>query len=188
MTAKEWNTQWHRLDHFHVSGDRDRHELEIEWFAQLKHWHMDAVEFGVTQLIGSAKDNFLPGLGLLKDYIQSRIGRYDRTHGKCATCHGSTWIDVGPYKVGEIVYSSAVIRCPDCGVPAPQVEAHTRRQPLSDLGAHEYQAGRYGRDQMPDGLKGKPWEPGAKDAHKTAMREAFDKLRIKLFGKDKDAA
>lgn len=184
MTAAEWDRQWRRLEQYRVSGDAEREQVSAEWFVQLRHWHIDAVEHGITQLIGSTKDTFLPGLGLLKDFIQSRIGKYDRSHGKCATCNGSTWIDLPPFKSNGFVYASTVTRCPDCGVPAPKMDERSRREPLTDLQAHEYAAGRYGREQMPAGCEGKPWSEGAREAHKAAMLKAFDHLRRRLFGED----
>lgn len=186
MTPQEWAPLWARLAHFHVSGDIDREKLEAEWFAQLKHWHVDAVDAGVTLLIGHARDNFLPGLGLLKDYIGQRMGRYERTPGKCATCHGSGWIDVDPWKSNGIVYEG-VVRCPNCGIPAPKLNDRKVTHPLTHLEAHEYQAGRYSRELMPPGCEAKPWNPESKAQHKTAMRAMFDALRIKLFGSQEEA-
>ena len=188
MTFQEWQPQWARLAHFHVSGDTDRGQLEAEWFAQLKHWHVDAVDHGVTKLIGGARDNFLPGLGLLKDHIQARLGRYDKTPGRCPTCHGSGWVDAAPFKSNGLVYANVSQRCPDCGIPAPQVEAHGHREPLTELQRHEYEAGRYGRDIMPEGLKAKPWDEAKRATHKAQMMAAFEKLRIRLFGHGEDAA
>lgn len=187
MTAAEWERQWRRLDQFRVGGEADRSEVQAEWFSQLRHHHVDAVDHGVTQLIGSAKDTFLPGLGLLKELIQSRLDRYDRTHGKCATCHGSGLIDAPAFMSNGLVYANVAMRCPDCGIPAPTVEA-SRRQPLTDLQRHEYQAGRFGHEQMPVGCEAKPWAQGAREAHKAAMMQAFERLRLKLFGNDSEAA
>lgn len=176
MNHDEWKAQWRRLDHFHVSGDANRADLSAEWYRQLRHWHVDAVEYGITQLIGTAKDTFLPGLGLLKDYIQSRIDRYDRT-GKCGVCGGSGWVDGAPFISNGLVYANAVTRCTACGIPAPKVDAHARRQPLTDLQDHEYRAGRYGREQMPEGLQAKSEQPGNPE-----LKAAFASLREKLFG------
>jgi len=187
MTFQEWQPQWARLAHFHVSGDTDRGQLEAEWFAQLKHWHVDAVDHGVTKLIGGARDNFLPGLGLLKDHIQTRIGRYARTPGKCSTCHGSGWVDARPIKSNGMIYTQTA-RCPDCGIPAPQVESHGRYERPTDIEIHEWQEGRYLRDTMPDGLKAKPWDDAKRATHKAQMMAAFEALRVKLFGHGEDAA
>lgn len=188
MTSTEWHGHWKRLAQFRVSADANRDELELEWFAQLKHYHVDAVDHGITQLIGSAKDTFMPGLGLLKDFIQQKFDRYDRSHGKCETCHGSSWIELPPFRSNGIIYANTVTRCPDCGIPAPKVETHGRRERLTDLQHHEYTAGRFGREQMPVGCESKPWKPGAKEAHKAEMMTAFKALRLKLFGSTKDAA
>lgn len=187
MTFQEWQPQWARLSHFHVSADVDRNQLEAEWFAQLKHWHVDAVDAGITKLIGGAKDNFLPGLGLLKDFIRARIGAYDKTPGKCGTCHGSGWVEVRPIKSNGMIYTQTA-RCGDCGIPAPDVTDRGRHERVSDLELHEWHGGRYLRDTMPEGLKAKPWEESAKAAHKAGMYALFEALRIKLFGNSQDAA
>ncbi len=160
MTVAEWGSQWTRLNQFNTRGDVDRDQLSGEWFAQLKHFHVDAVDHGITQLIGHAKDNFLPGLGLLKDFIQARLGRYDKTPGKCGSCGGSGWVDASPFKSNGLVYANTVARCQVCGIPAPQIEP-SRREPLTELQQHEYLAGRYGRSQMPPGLEARhPDKPG----------------------------
>jgi hypothetical protein len=188
MTPQEWNTQWRRLDQFRVGGDADRGQVEREWFAQLKHFHVDAVDHGITQLIGSAKDTFLPGLGLLKDFIQSRFDRYDRTHGKCETCHGSGWVDAPIFRSHGLIYANAVTRCTACGIPAPKIEERGRREPVNDLQTREYLAGRFGHEQMPTGCEAKPWREGAREAHTAEMMAEFQKLRLKLFGSGTEAA
>lgn len=178
MTAAEWEGQWRRLDPFRVGGDADRGEVSAEWFAQLKHHHVDAVDYGITQLIGSAKDTFLPGLGLLKDFIQARFDRYQRTDGKCQTCHGSTWIESAPFKSNGMIYEGAVIRCPDCGVPEPNYTAPNNRQSLSSREHAEWRMNDHNRQYMPAGQHAKP----RLDGEQTEIKAAMDRLRIKLFG------
>lgn len=189
MTRDEWKMQWKRLDQFHVTGDANRSDVSTEWFKQLQHHHVDAVEHGVTRLIGSARDTFLPGLGLLKGFIQERIDKYERTGGRCATCHGSTWIEAWPV-VWEGRLYEMLARCPDCGVPAPEMKKpHSTARPATKLEYEEWKAGRFSRDTMPEWAKAKPWKSEqARIEHKAAMREAFEKLRIKLFGSQDDAA
>lgn len=184
MTAAEWETQWRRLDQFRVGGDADRADVSAEWFAQLRHWHVEAVEYGITKLIGSAKDTFLPGLGLLKDFIQERIDRYERTDGKCQTCHGSTWIESAPFKSNGMVYGGVCVRCPDCGIPAPQYSAPNNRHPLTSRELAEYRMNDHPRAYMPVGLEAKP----AREGEVSEMKQAMERLRIKLFGHAKDAA
>jgi hypothetical protein len=160
MTPQEWAGQWSRLDQFRVKDESRRDAMGAEWFAQLRHWHVDAVDEGITRLIGAAQDNFLPGLGLLKDFIQQRIDRYNRSPGKCPTCDGSTWIEAQPWKSNGIIYEG-LQRCPDCGVPAPQTHERKTYQGLTPVEFHEYQARRYGRELMPEGLQAKhPERPG----------------------------
>jgi hypothetical protein len=177
MTATEWDAQWTRLSQFRVGGDADRGEVSAEWFSQLRHYHVDAVDAGVTRLIGTAKDTFLPGLGLLKELIQQRMDRYDRTPGKCGRCHGSGWVDAPAWKSNGIIYEG-MQRCPACGIPAPQTPERPMAQPVSPVELAEYHAGRYGRELMPLGLEAKP-RPGGEQ---TEMRAAMERLRIRLFG------
>lgn len=180
MTFIEWEGQWARLNQFHTRGDVDRDTLSAEWFAQLKHYHVDAVDHGITQLIGGARDNFLPGLGLLKDHIKTRLARYDRTPGKCGECGGSGWVDAPPFKSNGLVYANVVTRCLVCGIPAPQIEANPRREPLTELQAHEYRARRYGRQQMPEGLEDKhPEKAGLPE-----LRQMIAGFRAKFVSED----
>lgn len=188
MTTIEWGVQWRRLDQFRVGGEADRAQVSAEWFAQLRHHHIDAVEHGITRLIGSATDTFLPGLGLLKGFIQERIDRYERTSGKCATCHGATWIEAWPVVFDGHLYEMHS-RCPDCGVPAPEMKKPHGSRPATKLEYDEWKAGRYSRDTMPEFAKAKPWKSEqARIEHKAKMREAFERLRIKLFGSEDSAA
>jgi hypothetical protein len=183
MTPQEWKAEWKRLDQFRVSAEAERSEIEAEWFSQLRHHHIDAVSHGITQLIGHAKDTFLPGLGLLKDFIQQRIDRYERTPGKCHRCHGATWIEAPATKSNGIIYER-LTRCPACGIPAPQMSERHREEPLTDLERHEYRAGRYGRDLMPPGLDAKhPDKPGNPE-----IKAAMEALRKKLFGVQTESA
>lgn len=189
MTPHEWKAEWKRLDHFRISAEADRGELETEWFTQLRHYHVDAVNHGITLLIGHAEDNFLPGLGKLKGFIQQKIDRYERTHGKCSTCHGATWIDAWPMVWDGRLYEMFA-RCPDCGIPAPEMKTpHPSARPATKVEYEEWKAGRYLRDAMPEWAKAKPWKSeAARIEHKRTMREAFERLRIKLFGSSEDAA
>jgi hypothetical protein len=79
---------------------------------------------------------------------------------------------------------SALSRCPDCGIPAPEMEQKSNTQPLSTVEQHEYQAGRYMCSQMPPGLEAKPKPEG----EKTEMRLAMERLSAKLFGEAKEGA
>lgn len=184
MTSAEWDTQWKRLDQFRVGGDADRADVSAEWFTQLRHFHVDAVEHGITQLIGTAHDTFLPALGLLKDFIRARIDRYERAAGKCATCHGSTWIDSAPFKSNGMIYENIVVRCPDCGIPAPQYTTSSNRQPLTSREYAEWRMGDAPKNYMPPGLEGKPRREG----EVTEIKAAMERLRVKLFGSQDDAA
>lgn len=135
MTSSEWHGQWKRLNQFQVPQHANRDAMSAEWFAQLKHHHVDAVEHGITQLIGAAQDTFMPGLGVLKDFINARLSRYERTHGECGKCNGATWVESWPWWSNGRVYVG-FDRCTDCGVPAPEYKAPEGRRMLT---AAEYQ-------------------------------------------------
>jgi hypothetical protein len=148
MTSTEWETQWKRLDPYRVPADVKRADVSAEWFAQLRHYHVDAVDHGITQLIGSVKDTFLPGLGLLRELIQARIGKYDRQPGTCDRCHGSKWVDAWPWWSNGMVYTG-MERCPDCGVPPPQYKPPENRRPLTKAEYIAWQAGTLEQLPMP---------------------------------------
>jgi hypothetical protein len=182
MTSGEWKVQWRRLDQFHVSAEANRGDVSAEWFKQLQHYHVDAVERGITELIGQTKDSFLPGLGALKELIQARLDKYSRAHGQCGTCDGATWIEAWPVIFDGRLYEM-LARCPDCGIPAPEMKKpHPSSRPATKLEYDEWKAGRYARDTMPEWAKAKPWKVGAQEKHKAEMREMFERLRVKLFG------
>lgn len=177
MTISEWRQQWARLAQFHVPVGGNRERVGAEWFAQLKRYHVEAVERGITELIGNAQDNFLPGLGVLRGLIQSRIDKYERVRVSCPTCHGSGWIEAWPVIFGEGLYESFT-RCPDCGIPAPQIKkSHYGSRPATKLEYEEWKAGRYLRDTMPDWAKAKPWRPGAREAHIAEISMLSERLR-----------
>lgn len=188
MTSAEWKNQWKRLRQFRVNPDVTPDDVSAEWFQQLQHYHVDAVERGITELIGHQKDTFLPGVGALKELITNRINKYDHHHGGCETCHGSIWIEAWPVMFDGRLYEMFA-RCPDCGVPAPEMKKpHPSSRPATKTEYEEWKAGRYARDTMPDFATAKPWKPGQREAHKAEMRELFDRLRVKLFGHLEDAA
>lgn len=178
MSAAEWEIQWHRLDTFNLRSEADRTKVSAEWFAQLRHFHVDAVDHGIGQLIGAAKDSFLPPLGILRGLIQTRIDRYERAAGKCATCHGATWIDAAPFKSNGMIYENVVVRCPDCGIPAPQYSAPNGRQELTSREYAEWKIGDAPKQYMPPGLEAKP----SREGEVSEMKAAMERLRHKLFG------
>lgn len=184
MTNVEFDHQFVRLSaHFHLPQD-ERDTIQADWFAALKHYHMEALDHAVTELSNTATDRYWPALGKVLEIIKARLGRYDRTPGECSTCGGSGWVESPPFKANGIIYSNTLVRCQHCGIPAPKAESHARRAPLTDIEAHEYAQGRYGRDQMPEGLKAKhPEKPGNPE-----FKAWADRLRKKLFGVAEDAS
>ena len=189
MTSAEFDRQFARLaSHFLLPMDESRDTIAADWMKALAHYHVDALDHAVTEMIRTAQDRYWPPLGKVLGLITSRLGRYDRTHGKCETCHGSTWIEAWPVVWDGKLYEMHA-RCPDCGVPAPEMKKpHPGARPATKLEYEEWKSGRYARDTMPEFAKAKPWKPGAKEAHTAEMREFFDQLRVKLFGAKGDAA
>lgn len=190
MTPAQFDDQFNRLTaHFHLPVDASRETLALDWLKAVEHYHVDALERAVTELIRTEQDRFWPALGKLLTLIKARIGRYDKTHGKCATCHGNTWIEAWPVVWDGRLYEMYT-RCPDCGIPAPQMKTpHPSARPATK---DEYENWRHGeamRDTMPEFAKAKPWKSeAARLEHKAAMREMFDRLRLKLFGSGNEAA
>lgn len=147
MNAAEFERQFSRLtDHFMLPVDSSRDTIAVDWFAAVEHYHVDAMERGVTELIRTASDRFWPPLSKLLAAIRNRMAGMERTKDACLTCHGSTWIEAAPYKVHGRVYTGFQ-RCPDCGVPAPNYKPVGPRDPLT---ASEYQAWRAGTFQEPE--------------------------------------
>lgn len=190
MNAAEFDTQFNRLTtHFHLPVDSSRETIGMDWFKAVEHYHVDAFDRAVTELIRKEQDRFWPALGKVLGLIQSRMGKYDRTHGKCATCHGATWVEAWPVIWCGNLYEM-YSRCPDCGVPAPEMKKpHPSARPATKNEYEDWKAGHFARNSMPPGLEAKPWKSEeARLAHKAAMREMFEKLRIRLFGSEDHAA
>lgn len=179
MTAADFDTQFNRLTaHFHLPVDGNRDALALDWFRAVESWPVEALERGVTHLVTTSTERFWPALGALLEAIRSKT---ERTGRGCATCHGSGWLETHPFLSNGMVYSNVVVRCGDCGIPAPAVEARGRR-PLTAPEYRAWHSGERSRDYMPDGVKAKPWKPGVREAHQAEMRRAFERLRLRLFG------
>lgn len=184
MTPAEFDDQFNRLTaHFHLPADGSRETIALDWLKALEHYHVDALERGVSHLIRTETDRYWPALGAVMQAVRDKMAGMAPAHGKCLTCHGSKWIEVAPFKSNGMIYENVCQRCPDCGTPAPTVGEQRGRHSLT---ATEYQAWRndeHARDYMPEGLKAKPWrDEAARLAHKRTMLAAFAALRIKLFG------
>lgn len=183
MTVPEWLPEWARLDQFHLPTGADRLAVAEEWFRQLQHHPVAAVHDGITDLIGSTPDTFLPGLGKLRELIRARSDRTETPESaKCFRCHGSRWIDADPFLSNGLVYANTVIRCPECGVPPPTLPPSPYRRALTPEERAAWDAGQ-ARDTMPSWAKAKktPQNEAAREQHRTAMREAFGRLHLKLF-------
>lgn len=142
MTPAEFSRQWKRLKAaFRLAADLDPKEAEREWFRALEHYHIDAVDIGVTKIIREAEDTFWPALGVLVQAIRDRIASIGKVKAPCATCYGSTWIDALPFWAnGGLLYENVLQRCPDCGVPKPLVD-ESGRTPLTAVEYAQWRRG-----------------------------------------------
>lgn len=170
MNIEEGRKQFNRLLQagYRLPPEQDKQAVFKEWFPRVAHYHVDAVETGISELITGKADTFWPAPGDLISKIRARIDRHERARADCETCGGTTWIDVAPYKAHGIIYDNAVMRCPDCGVPAPHVLAHSDHQALSVQECADWRAQREG------------W---ASDEAKRRVEAALEPLRAKI-GKD----
>lgn len=184
MNPAEFDDQFNRLTaHFHLPPDESRETLALDWLKALEHHHIDAFEHAVTELTKTATDRYWPALGKINEIIAGRRSRYDRTPGKCATCHGSTWIEAQPWKSNGIIYDGNQ-RCPDCGIPAPQSHDHKRVHGLTPSEFHDHHAGRSRQNLMPPGLEAKhPEKPGNPE-----LRQMIAAFRAKFANKDEEIA
>lgn len=149
MTSHEWTHQWARLgNQFKASVGADLDALSAEWFAQLKHYHVDAIDAGITALIGQATDTFWPALGKLKAAIQSRLDKYDQTKAKCETCNGSTWVEAWPWWNDGRVYTGFE-RCPNCARPAPSYKEPYGRTRLTKEEVERWRLGQLEQRPVP---------------------------------------
>jgi len=179
MTSADFDTQFNRLTgHFHLPVDASRETVGLDWFRAVEHYHIDALELAVTELIRSAQDRFWPPLGKMLSTLRGRLDKYERT-GKCATCHGSTWIDSAPFKSNGMVYQGVVVRCPDCAIPSPHYTAPGHREGLTASEYAQWAQGDHAKDYMPAGCKAHPFK--AED--QTEIRAAMNRLHLKLFGR-----
>lgn len=178
MSPAEFDGQFNRLTaHFHLPTESNRDQVALDWLKAVEHYHVDALDHGVTDLIRQSQDRFWPSLGKLLVIVRGRIAGMEKA-GKCATCHGSGWLDSAPFKANGMIYENVVARCHDCGIPSPQYTAPSHRQELT---AHEYaEWGRkeHDRNYMPHGLEAKTRPEG----EVTEIKAAMERLRIKLFG------
>lgn len=183
MNSAEFDTQFNRLkSHFHAPSAVD--EVGIEWFQSLEHYHIDALDRGVTHLIRTSTDRFWPALGTLREAIQTRMAGLAFVHSKCLTCHGNGWIDTAPFFSNGLLYDNVVVRCPDCGKPAPEYQAPSSRRALTAVELAQWRSGELAQpNMMPEGLRA--WPESAEERMKRVetTRMALDRLRVKLFGK-----
>lgn len=185
MNPADFDVQFNRLTaHFHLPVDASRETLALDWLKAVEHYHVDALEHAVTVLIRTEQDRFWPALGKLLTLVQARIGRYDRTPGKCGTCAGSTWIESWPMRTHDGLVYEYLQRCPDCGTPAPEMKPQPFMSPLTKEEYGRFKAGHWEHPPMPLGLEAKPRPVG----EQTEIRAAMARLYAKLFGAKEGAA
>jgi hypothetical protein len=97
----------------------DEAEMFGEWVRALQSYATADMDAGITLLIRQQVTNFWPAIGELRTAIAAATA--GREKPKCATCHGSTWVDAPPYRANGGRLYQGVTRCPDCGVPPPKV-------------------------------------------------------------------
>jgi hypothetical protein len=149
MTPQEFGVQFKRVEnHFRMGADVDRDQVYKDWFKGLAHYHVDAVSTGIDGLIRDARDTFWPAFGLLSEAIRLRLAGMPKTTHKCATCHGSTWIEARPWKSNGRIYEGFQ-RCPDCGVPAPQHHVGDHREELTATEYAQWMRGEFQEPEMP---------------------------------------
>jgi hypothetical protein len=185
MNAADFDTQFNRLTgHFHLPTDASREMLALDWLKAMEHYHVDALDRAVTELIRTEEERYWPALGKVIGIIKHRIDKYDRAPGKCATCHGSSWIDSQPFKSNGMIYGNVLMRCPDCGIPAPQYSEPGGRKPLTAQEYRDWTNGDSNRQYMPEGLQGKP----RPESETSEIKEAMARLRVQLFGDEQRKA
>ena len=179
MNAFEWDGQFDRLmTQFRLPADVDADKVRMEMFGALQHWHLDAVERGITDVIRDAKETFFPPIGIVTEAIRTRMTGLDRTKDRCATCHGSGWIEAWPVMSWGLIYEMNQ-RCPDCGIPAPEMKKPHNARPLTRAEYDDWQEKRAHRDTMPEWAKPrKENDPNARNE----IREFMSALRDRLFG------
>lgn len=180
MNPADFDTQFNRLTgHFHLPADASRETIGTDWFNAVQGYDSDVLERSVTTLIRTAQDRFWPPLGRLLDLCRGRASGATAS-GKCGTCHGSAWIDSAPFIANGMIYENTVVRCPDCGVPAPNYTAPNHRDGLTAIEYREWSEGTNNCDYMPEGCKAKT----RPDGEANEMRAAMERLRLRLFGKE----
>ena len=177
MNAFEWDGQFDRLmTQFRLPADVDADKVRMEMFSALQHWHLDAVERGITDVIRNAKETFFPPIGIVREAIQTRLAGMDLTKDKCKTCNGSTWIEAWPAMCWGLVYEMFQ-RCPDCGRGAPETKKPQNLRPLTSAERDDWQEKRAFRDTMPDWAR-----PRKTDEPTNDIKEFMASLRERLFG------
>jgi hypothetical protein len=178
MNAADFDTQFQRLTtHFHLPADASRETVAVDWYHAVEHYHVDALERGITHLIRTQADRFWPPLSALLEAIRAKLAGLPQTE------RPAQWTDVEPFKSNGLIYGNVCVRPPESGIPAPVYEATKYRTELTYQEAAAYRQGERA-NQMPPGLEAKhPGRPVNQDLRKWA-----EQLRVTLFGHSEDVA
>ncbi len=178
MNPADFDDQFNRLTgHFHLPTDSSRETVAGDWYQAVKGYDVAVFERAVTTMTRSSQDRFWPPLGRVLDLCRGRAAG-NAPSGKCATCHGSTWIESAPFKSNGMIYANTLLRCPDCGVPAPHYSVPSHRDGLTAIEYQEWSQRQKQLDYMPDGMKAHPFAP----EDQSELRTAMDRLHLKIFG------
>ena len=121
-----------------VPPDLARPILFQEWYRHVRTVSVADLNHAITKLAESRELRFWPTPAEFKRFLPNHdIGQHQV---RCLTCHDTKWVDATPYhangndpKTGKPLVYEGVIRCPDCGTPAPNIDHLAGRQtPLTE--------------------------------------------------------
>jgi len=132
MTSLEAMDQFDRLlaAGFALPSGTDQATVFQEWATAFASVDREDVAAGISKLVAGRVDRFWPTVGELRGAIASvQAGREPLD---CRRCRGSRWVAARPYRANGSLLYEGVVRCPDCGVPAPTRVGDAHQTPLSD--------------------------------------------------------
>jgi hypothetical protein len=122
MTRTEGMAQMDRYVHAGYRQPEDISAAFDEWFTLFASSDVDDVAAAIGRMVSNRTSSFWPTPGELSEHLRAVVAGRIATDEKCATCHGSGWIDAPPYRAnGGRVYHG-VMRCHACGIPPPNMQ------------------------------------------------------------------